>query len=91
MDKSLGGAWKTKPPQSISAYPGQHLTLEIHTIRYYYSVPHALGKLLPYKKRRRRAPPPRAAAARRRRPPCIKISNKERARAAEAAMAVWGA
>ena len=34
-------------PQSISAYPRQHMKLEIHTIRYYYSVLYALGKLLP--------------------------------------------
>ena len=47
MDKSLGGAWKTITPESISAYPRQHLTIEIHTIRYYYSAPYALEKLLP--------------------------------------------
>ena len=47
MVKSLGGAWKTITPQSINEYPRQDLTLEIHAVRYYCTVPHAPRKLLP--------------------------------------------
>ena len=46
-DKSLEGAWKTITPQSMNVYPRQDLTLEIHVVRYYCTVPHAPRKLLP--------------------------------------------